>query len=112
VQHLAVEQRQDAGEHVRAEPLQIDNALARERVEDALAQRIRVRVVAALEAELDVGPGVAGQLAARHQALLVGRAPEVERAGPLDQGLVEVEEGSAGHAPETRHDRRRAVWLP
>src|ERR671915_1548770 len=96
-QHVLVEQRQDPGEHVRSEPLEVDHALPRERVEDALAELVRALVGRAPDPELQVCPDIAHQLAPRQHPVLVGRAPEVERARSFDERPVQVEEG--GPAP-------------
>ena len=57
-------QRQDAGEHVRAHPGQVDLPLPGYRVEDSLAQLVGARVGRAVQAELDVRPRIGGKLPA------------------------------------------------
>ena len=45
---------------------------------------------------------LARELRARHQAVAVGGAAEVDRARALDEGLVEIEEGAGGHVMSSR----------
>ena len=60
-----IEPRQDAGQHVGAEALEVAHAGARERRRDPLAQRVASRVVGgAAQAEPDVGDSVGEQLPA------------------------------------------------
>ena len=91
-QHLGIDPRQDPGQYVGSQALEIDHARALQRGCDPLAQSLRVGVGGAAQAELDVGEGVGEQLAATQQPGTVGGAPELERRRPLDEGLVEIEE--------------------
>jgi hypothetical protein len=94
VEHLGVHARQQRREDVRAQSLQVDDAHAGDRVEDAGAQRVRVRVGRSLEAEPEVLPQSLRELPATQEPALVGRPREVDRARALDERLVEIEEGS------------------
>jgi len=98
LEHLGIDARQDAGEHLRHQPGQVDDAAAGDRLVDALAQRAGRLVGRALDPELDVGPYVSRQLPLGHLARLVRGAREMEGRGALHDGLVQVEEGGAGHA--------------
>ena len=93
-QHLGIDARENAGQHLVTEPLEVAHARAGDRVEDPLPQRVAARVGRSPQAKLDVRPQVARELRPRHQAVAIGGAAEVDRARPLDQRLVEVEEGA------------------
>ena len=97
-QHLAVHARQDPGEHVGAQPQQVALAHPLERPAHAFAHRVGGRVGRALQAEGEVGEGIAEQRAARHQPRLVGRPRELEGGRPRHEGAVEIEEGRAAGA--------------
>ena len=95
LEHLRVQPRQHAGEHVGRQPLQVAHAHALEHLADPLAQRVGARVGRAAQAEEDVLPRVARELAARDEPGLVRGAPELERRRARDQRAVEVEERRA-----------------
>jgi hypothetical protein len=90
-----VEPRQHAGQHLGREPLQVAHADALEHLRDPHAQRVGPLVGRAAHAEDEVGVGVLGELAAGHEARLVGGAPELVRGRARHQRAVEVEEGRA-----------------
>ena len=93
-EHLRVDAREDAREHVGAEAEQVALAHSRQRLPDALADGVGAGVGRALEAEREVGQRVPGQLAPGHQTRPSRRARELEGGGPCHQGPIEVEEGS------------------
>src|SRR5688500_19066469 len=82
-QHLRVDARQDSGEHLVAEPLEVPHPDARDGVEDPLAKLLTALVGGSLQAKLDVRPQVAREARARDQALAIRRTAEVNGARPL-----------------------------
>ena len=58
-EHLRVQAREHAGEHVGREPLEVAHAHALEQLADPLAQRVGARVGRAAQAEEQVLPRVA-----------------------------------------------------
>jgi hypothetical protein len=113
-EHLRVQAREHAREHVGGEPLELAHAQALERLADPRPDRVGAGVGRAVQAEADVLPRVLGDLAARDEARLVRGAPELERGRARDQRAVEVEERRAAlvrppqRSPAGR--RREDVW--
>ena len=97
-EHLRIDPREDPGQDVRAEALEVDDPRPLQGRRDPLAQRHRVSIGGAAQTELDVGDGVGEQLAPAHEPGAVGGAPELERRRSLDERLVEVEERGAARA--------------
>ena len=106
VEHVAVEQREDAREHVGPEPREVHaRASPRSRRGSAACSSSVPSSVDPLRRKRMFAQASLRDLAARHHPGAVGGAAEVDRAGPLDEGLVEVEERCAariGHGPRVR----------
>ena len=94
-QHARIQAREHAREHVRRQPLEVAHPHTLEQVRDPLAQRVGAGVGRAAQAEEEVLPRVARDLATRDQTRLVRRAAELERRRARHQRAVEIEERRA-----------------
>ena len=101
VQHLRVDPRQDAREHLRRHPLEVLDPAAADRGVHLLAQGVGGLVSRPLDSEPDVVAHRAGQLPTRQLTGVVRSTREMEGTAAFHQRLVEVEESGAGQGGQT-----------
>ena len=95
-QNLGIEAREDSGENVGREALEVLDASACERARDAVSQRLRVFVARPAQPEADIGERVGHESAPAEQAGPECGTTELEGRGALHQRAIEIKENRRG----------------